>query len=60
MTADLEAESGNEEAAFYEQISVIEKWKGYAINPYTTSLLQYVVYLNQLKLEIKNNQANNR
>lgn len=51
-------DGGNTEADFYEQISMLEKWKGYAINPHTTSVLQYVIYVNQLKHEIKNNQQN--
>lgn len=59
MIVETDSGTNNDESAFYEQISVVEKWKGYAINPHTVSLLQYIVYLNQLKTEIKNNPAIN-
>lgn len=51
------AENANGEIDFYDQIRVIGKWIGYSIDPHNTSLMQYVTYLNALKMEIKNDQA---
>lgn len=55
MVGDV-SDSGNGEVDFYEQVQVLSKWLGFSINPKNTSLMQYIVYLNALKLEIKNSQ----
>lgn len=49
-------EGGNSEADFYSQISVLEKWKGSAIDLHTTSVLKWVSDLNLLKEEIRNSE----
>lgn len=55
MLEDM-ADGNNGEADFYSQIQIIAKWLGFGIDVYKTSLMQYVSYLNALKLEIKNSQ----
>lgn len=46
----------NNEGSFYEEISYLSKWLGFGINPRECTLIQYISYLNALKLEIKSQQ----
>lgn len=55
MFTDM-ADGDNGELEFYEQIRILAKWLTFNIDPHTTSVIQYISYLNALKLEIKNNQ----
>lgn len=48
--------TGAVEADFYNQISIIEKWKGSAIDVYNYSVIKWVSDLNQLKAEIRNSE----
>lgn len=51
-----EANGGNSESDFYSEISSLSKWLGFGIAPRETTVIQYVSFLNQLKLEIKNSE----
>lgn len=46
---------GGGKSDFYSEIASLSKWLGFNISPRETSLMEYVSYLNLLKLEIKNN-----
>lgn len=48
--------SGSSEGEFYSEIASLSKWIDFGIAPRDTSVMQYISYLNMLKLEIKNNE----
>lgn len=46
----------NSKGAFYEQITSLSKWIGFGISPKTTSVIEYISYLNMLQVEVKMNE----
>lgn len=56
LIEQAEESSDNGEVAAWENVTMLEKWLSISINAKDCSIMRYLVYLNTLKLEIKNNQ----
>lgn len=52
--------NGTAESDFYNQISIIEKWKGSAIDVHSYSVMHWVSDLNNLKAEIREAEKNRK